>query len=49
MNNEKLTLEWLIKMLSTDGINSKKIVRERLKNLTSEDVKNLIKDLEERN
>ena len=41
---EKLTIDWIIDTLKRDGINSKKIVRYRLRDATKEELKDLSND-----
>lgn len=43
MNN--LTIQWIIDTLKKSGCNSKQIVIDRLSNLSSEDLDNLLTDV----
>lgn len=43
--NERLTFEWIVKMLRISGHNTKQIVADRLENATSEELGTLIEDL----
>ncbi|MCM1259642.1 MAG: hypothetical protein NC182_01700 [Prevotella sp.] len=45
MNEEKITLDWIIQTLCKDGINSKKIVRDRLRNAKSNELYDLSYDI----
>lgn len=45
MDNEKLTLNWIIETLSKSGINSKKIVKDRLRNAKSNELYALSADV----
>lgn len=45
MDNERLTLNWIIETLSKIGINSKKIVKDRLKNAKSNELYALSYDI----